>query len=39
MTVKAIVTGNRDCGKPAAMLDPRAAAELSLDEISDFVDR
>ncbi len=38
LTVEAIVTGNRDYAKHAAMLDPHTAAELSLDEISDLVD-
>jgi alpha-galactosidase len=38
LTVEAIVTGNPDYAKHAAMLDPHTAAELSLDEISDLVD-
>ena len=38
LTVEAIVTGNRDHAKHAAMLDPHTAAELSLDEISSLVD-
>lgn len=38
LAVEAIVTGNRDYAKQAAMLDPHTAAELSLDEISGLVD-
>jgi alpha-galactosidase len=38
LTVEAIVTGDRDYAKHAAMLDPHTAAELSLDEISSLVD-
>jgi alpha-galactosidase len=38
LTVEAIVTGDLDYAKHAAMLDPHTAAELSLDEISGLVD-
>ena len=38
LTVEAIVTGDMQHAKHAAMLDPHTAAELSLQEISDLVD-
>ena len=38
LTVEAIVTGDMQHAKHAAMLDPHTAAELSLEEISDLVD-
>lgn len=38
LTVEAIVTGNLDYARQAAMLDPHTAAELSLDEISRLFD-
>ena len=38
LTVEAVVTGNLDHARHAAMLDPHTAAELSLQEISDLVD-
>ena len=38
LTVEAALTGRRDHIYHAAMLDPHAAAELSLDEIWSLVD-
>jgi alpha-galactosidase len=38
LTVEAIVTGELEYAKHAAMLDPHTAAELSLQEISDLFD-
>jgi alpha-galactosidase len=38
LTVEAIVTGNLDYARHAAMLDPHTAAELSLDEIARLFD-
>ena len=39
LTVEAALTGSRDHVYHAAMLDPHTAAELSLDEIRQLVDR
>jgi alpha-galactosidase len=39
LTVEAALTGSRDHVYHAAMLDPHTAAELSLQEIHDLVDR
>jgi alpha-galactosidase len=39
LTVEAALTGDRDHVYHAAMLDPHTAAELSLQEIHDLVDR
>ena len=39
LTVEAVLTGRRDHVDHAAMLDPHTAAELSLGEIHDLVDR
>ena len=38
LTVEALASGRREHVKQAAMLDPHAAAELSLDEIATMVD-
>ena len=38
LTVEALASGRRDHVKQAVMLDPHAAAELSLDEIATMVD-
>ena len=39
LTVEAALTGNRGHVYHAAMLDPQTAAELSLAEIHELVDR
>jgi alpha-galactosidase len=38
LTVEAALTGRRDAGYQAAMLDPHTGADLSLDEIHSLVD-
>ena len=38
MTVDAALTGKKECIDQAAMLDPHAASELTIDEIRSMVD-